>query len=62
MDDAVKGTVLIAESALASAQLVEVLSSFGDDIVVELEGDAATVAVSDGNVEVDVSSLGHNIL
>ena len=45
---------------LARTQLTEVLRGPGDDVVVELEDDAASGAAADGDVEVDYRArLGH---
>lgn len=40
-DDAVEGRALVTETVLASAQLAEVAGGLGNDIVVEVEVDAA---------------------
>ncbi len=40
-DDAVESRALVAVAVLTSAELAEVASGFGDDIVVEFEDDAA---------------------
>lgn len=40
-DDAVEGRVGVSKALLASAESTEVLSSLGDDVVVEEEVDAA---------------------
>lgn len=46
-DDAVELGVLVAEALLASAEGAEVLDRLGDDIVVELEVDAAGLLCRD---------------
>lgn len=40
-DDAVEGRAGVAEALLAGAESAEVLSGLGDDVVVEVEVDAA---------------------
>lgn len=52
-DDAVEGGALVTEALLASAESTEVLSSLGDDGVVELEVDATALGYAG---ETDVSS------
>ena len=42
VDDTVESTSLVSESLLPGAESSEVLSSLGDDVVVELEGDSAS--------------------
>ena len=42
-DDAVEGRALVAEAVLASAELNEVPGGLGDNVVVELEVDAAAL-------------------
>ena len=42
-DDAVEGGALVAEALSAGAELTEVLGGLGDDVVVELEADAAVL-------------------
>ena len=45
--------VLVAEAALAGGELAEVASGLGDDVVPELEDDAALGLSADGNVELE---------
>lgn len=42
---------LIAKAMYASRELPEILRCFGDDVIVELEGDASSRFVVDGDVE-----------
>lgn len=44
-------TASVTEAVLASAELTEVASGFGDDIVVELEDNATARLGVDSNVE-----------
>jgi len=53
-DDTVERGTLISEAVLASGKLTEVLGSLGDDVVVQLEGDATGVNTANGDIEVDV--------
>ncbi|KAK6539314.1 hypothetical protein TWF694_009548 [Orbilia ellipsospora] len=55
-DDTVESGALVAEAVLLSAELTEVLSGSWDDVVVELEGDAAGWLAVDLNVE---EAIGH---
>jgi len=61
-DDAMELAALVSESLLASAKSTEVLSSFGDYIVVELEVDAGLLGllvVRGGVLDVEVSGHAH---
>lgn len=51
-DDAVELGVLVAEALLASAKGTEVLGCLGDDIVEELEVDAAVLLCRDGTLAI----------
>jgi len=53
-DDAVEAGLGVAVAVLASAELTEVAGSLGDNIVVELEDDAAEGATVAGDVEENV--------
>ena len=44
---------LVAETVLAGGELTEVAGSLGDDVVPELEDDAARGLSADGNVELE---------
>lgn len=55
-DDSVEDSSSVAETLLASAESAEVLSSLGDLVRVQLEGDSLGLTVVDRDVEVD---LGH---
>lgn len=64
LDDSVESATLVvqrlavlAQALLARAQGAEVLGRLGDDIVVQLEGDAALGLIADGHVEEDVAAL-----
>ena len=64
LDDTVKAAALVVEgfpalanALLAGAEGAEVLSRLGDDIIVELEGDAAGSFLADGDVEKDAAAL-----
>lgn len=50
-DDTVEARALVAEAVLAGAKLTEVARRLGDSIVVELEYDAASRLVRDGDVK-----------
>ena len=50
-DDTVERGTLISEAVLASGKLTEVLCSLGDDVVVQLEHDAAARRAADGDIE-----------
>ena len=64
LDNTVEDGSLVAETfsrgfagaALAGAEGAEVLGGFGDDVIVEFEGNAAFVVVADLDVEVDLGS------
>lgn len=43
-DDTVEGRALVAEALLAGAESAEVLSGLGDDVIKEVEVDAALLA------------------
>jgi hypothetical protein len=50
----------LTDALLASAEGAEVVCGLGDDIVVELEDDAASRGIVDGDVEPDaVAVFGH---
>ena len=51
-DHAVEGRALVAEALLASAESAEVGGSLGDDIVEQLEGDAAGLFCTDCQLRV----------
>lgn len=53
-DDTVEARALVSESVLASAELTEVLSGLGDNLVVELEDDLSGVLAVDGDCEENV--------
>ena len=53
-DDTVEGRALVAETGSASAELAEVLGGLGNDVIVELEGDASRRGAVVGDVEKDV--------
>lgn len=55
-DDTVEARALVSESVLASAELTEVLSGLGDNLVVELEDDLSGVLAVDGDCELCLSS------
>ena len=55
-DDTVEGGALVAEAVLASSKLTEVASRLGDDVVEELEDDAASGLVVDRDVELRVTT------
>lgn len=68
LDDAVEDGALVvqgraglAQALLAGAQAAEVLGRLGDEVGVELHGDAAGGLVADGDVEEDagVGAGGH---
>lgn len=48
---------LVAEAVLACAELTEVLSGLGNNIVVELEDDAPCGLVVDGDVELECTKI-----
>ena len=52
----------VAKALLASAESTEVGGSLGDNVVKELEGDAARGRVVDGNVKVNVADTVSSIL
>ena len=54
-DDTVEARALITETVLASGELAEVAGGLGDDIVIELEDDAARGLSADGNIELGAS-------
>ena len=51
-DDAVELGVLVAKALLAGAEGAEVLGRLGDDVVVELEVDAAVLLCRDGTLAI----------
>lgn len=42
---------LVTKAVLTGAELAEIFRSFGHDVVVELEGDAACMLTADANIE-----------
>jgi hypothetical protein len=70
-DDTVEGRALVAEAVLASAELLEVAGGLGDDVVVELEVNAASLGLNfggrlavdkDGALPLDIEeNLGHDV-
>ena len=48
---------LIATAMYASRELPEILRCFGDDVIVELEDDASSRFVVDGDVELGVQEI-----
>ena len=62
IDDSVEGASLVAKAFLASAELPEVLGSLGDDIVIELEDDAASLAATNVDVEEHLGHVDLNII
>ena len=50
-DDTGEAGALVAEAVLAGGELTEVARGLGDNVVVELEDDAARGLVVDGDVE-----------
>ena len=57
-DDTVEAGSLVSEPVLARSELAEVASGLGDDVVVQLEDDAARGLVVDGDVELQEMSGG----
>ena len=56
-DDTVEGRALVAETVFTSGELTEVLRGPRDNIVEELEDDATSGLVVDGDVELILSGL-----
>ena len=54
LDDAVEAAAGVAEALGASAELVEVISSLGNDVVEKLELNASFCSASDLDVEIDL--------
>ena len=52
-DDTVEGGALVAETMLAGGELAEVLRRLVDNVIIELEDDAARGLSADGNVELE---------
>ena len=48
---------LISKAMYASRELPEILRCFGDDVIVELEGDASSRFVVDGDVELGIQEI-----
>lgn len=55
-DDAVEGGALVAEALLAGAEGTEVLGGLGDDVVEQVEGDAAGLVWREVSAEIRVTS------
>ena len=51
-----EGGALVAEALLAGSKGTEVLSSLGNGLAVETDGDAAELLIAVGDVEVDLVS------
>ena len=49
--------VRVAETVLAGRELAEVAGGLGDDVVIELEDDAARGLAADGNIELELYKL-----
>ena len=63
-DHTVERGIFIAKTVLAGRELPEVSCGFGDDIVVQFEGDSASISTIDldvklGGQEADISKMLH---
>ena len=54
LDNAVEGGAPVPEALLAGSKGAEILSSLGDGLAVETDGDAAELFIAVGDVEVDL--------